>query len=395
MVLSPALGGIVIGHEVARALGVRAMFAERQDGALMLRRGFMLAETDRVLVVEDVAHDRRIDARDDAGGAGGGRTRRRRRVDRRSQRRPRSLRRAVSIAGLASTLPTYEPEPARLCAQGLPVVKPGSRPGRVSRTFKLTLAYDGTDFVGWQRQASGVSIQGLLEDALSELDGRAVTVTGAGRTDAGVHARGQVASVGARTRRSTPRRVVRAVNIAPAGFGPHPRRVAVPATTSTRASTRDSKTYRYRIWNAEVMSPFERSYAWHVPMALDVAAMADAAARARAARTTSRRFKGPAATRRRPSATVMRSSVERDAGSPLDRLRSRRRRFPPAHGPEHRRHAGRGRARAMSRRLDGRRARLARSRGSRSDRPGAGPVSDGGRLRRVATGRSRAPSSVG
>src|SRR5213592_32273 len=54
VVLSPALGGVVIGQEVGRALGVRAMFAARQDGALALRRGFTLAETDRVLVVEDV-----------------------------------------------------------------------------------------------------------------------------------------------------------------------------------------------------------------------------------------------------------------------------------------------------------------------------------------------------
>src|SRR4051812_13520450 len=61
-------------------------------------------------------------------------------------------------------------------------------------TFKLTLAYDGTGFVGWQRQASGTSIQGLLEDALCALDERPVTVAGAGRTDAGVHALGQVAS---------------------------------------------------------------------------------------------------------------------------------------------------------------------------------------------------------
>src|SRR6266849_6083193 len=51
VVLSPALGGVVIGHEVARALGVRALFAERQDGVLVLRRGFVLAENDRVLVV--------------------------------------------------------------------------------------------------------------------------------------------------------------------------------------------------------------------------------------------------------------------------------------------------------------------------------------------------------
>src|SRR5947199_879445 len=54
IVLSPALGGVVIGQEVARALGVRAIFAERQDGVLTLRRGFMIAETDRLLVVEDV-----------------------------------------------------------------------------------------------------------------------------------------------------------------------------------------------------------------------------------------------------------------------------------------------------------------------------------------------------
>ena len=60
--------------------------------------------------------------------------------------------------------------------------------------FKITLAYDGTDFVGWQRQAAGASIQGLLEEALRELDQRDVTVTGAGRTDAGVHALGQVAA---------------------------------------------------------------------------------------------------------------------------------------------------------------------------------------------------------
>lgn len=63
----------------------------------------------------------------------------------------------------------------------------------MSRTFKLTIAYDGTDFIGWQRQATGTSIQGLLEEALSELDARPVTVTGAGRTDAGVHALAQVA----------------------------------------------------------------------------------------------------------------------------------------------------------------------------------------------------------
>src|SRR5262245_5245274 len=61
-------------------------------------------------------------------------------------------------------------------------------------TFRITLAYDGTNYVGWQRQAAGTSIQGLIEEALAALDDRRVAVIGAGRTDAGVHALGQVAS---------------------------------------------------------------------------------------------------------------------------------------------------------------------------------------------------------
>src|SRR2546430_9654688 len=77
VVLSPALGGVVIGHEVARALGVRAIFAERQDGGLTLRRGFIVGETDRVLVVEDVLTTRgspreTMQVARAAGGGGGG-----------------------------------------------------------------------------------------------------------------------------------------------------------------------------------------------------------------------------------------------------------------------------------------------------------------------------------
>src|SRR5436190_11975530 len=63
------------------------------------------------------------------------------------------------------------------------------------RNLKITLQYDGTNYVGWQRQASGTSIQGLLEDALEPIAGTRLTVHGAGRTDAGVHALAQVASV--------------------------------------------------------------------------------------------------------------------------------------------------------------------------------------------------------
>ena len=80
------------------------------------------------------------------------------------------------------------------------------------RTLKLTLAYDGTRFVGWQRQAEGESVQGLLEDALARFEGAPVTVHGAGRTDAGVHALGQVASVARHVRARRRRRSPRALN---------------------------------------------------------------------------------------------------------------------------------------------------------------------------------------
>jgi tRNA pseudouridine38-40 synthase len=142
--------------------------------------------------------------------------------------------------------------------------------------FKLTIAYDGTGFVGWQRQASGTSIQGLLEDALRELDGRPVDVAGAGRTDAGVHALGQVASVSLE-RPIDSRTLMRAVN---ARLPPSVRIVDAtdaPPGFHARFDAR-SKVYRYRIWNHAVMSPFERAYAWHVPAPrLDVPAMKAAA----------------------------------------------------------------------------------------------------------------------
>jgi orotate phosphoribosyltransferase len=128
LVLSPALGGIVIGHEVARALGVRALFAERQDGGLALRRGFVIGETDRVLVIEDVlttggSTRETMQVAIAAGGqvVGAGAI-----VDRGGKMRPRF---DVPFAALLEIdIPTYEPNACPLCAQGLPVVKPGSRP---------------------------------------------------------------------------------------------------------------------------------------------------------------------------------------------------------------------------------------------------------------------------
>ena len=127
VVLSPALGGIVIGHEVGRALGVRALFAERQEGILTLRRGFVLADNDRVLVVEDVLTT-------------GGSTRETMQVARAAgaqvvgvgsivDRSGGTLSFDVPFASLLSmSVPAYEPDKCPLCAKGLAVVKPGSRP---------------------------------------------------------------------------------------------------------------------------------------------------------------------------------------------------------------------------------------------------------------------------
>jgi tRNA pseudouridine38-40 synthase len=142
-------------------------------------------------------------------------------------------------------------------------------------TFRITVAYDGTDYVGWQRQSNGVSIQALIEDALRELDGRDVAVAGAGRTDAGVHALGQVAGF-TLAREIEPDALVRALN---AHLPPAIRvfdAVEAPPAFHPRFGAR-VKTYRYQLWNADILSPFERGRAWHVPGPLDVKAMHAAA----------------------------------------------------------------------------------------------------------------------
>ena len=142
-------------------------------------------------------------------------------------------------------------------------------------SFKIIVSYDGGPFVGWQRQAAGTSVQGLIEDALRELDDRDVTVNGAGRTDAGVHAIGQVASF-TLVRDTSADVIVRSLN---AKLPPEVRvRSAeeVPASFHARFNA-TSKSYRYRLWNADVVNPFERAYAWHVFGTLDAAAMTEAA----------------------------------------------------------------------------------------------------------------------
>ena len=145
------------------------------------------------------------------------------------------------------------------------------------RTLKITLAYDGTRFVGWQRQADGESIQGLLEDALAKFEGGPVTAHGAGRTDAGVHAVGQVASARVAFTHD-PGTLTRALN---AHLPPEIRVLAVEDADErfhARFSA-TSKTYRYQIRNTQVGDPFDRLFVWHLPEPLSLEVMTRAAAR--------------------------------------------------------------------------------------------------------------------
>lgn len=139
------------------------------------------------------------------------------------------------------------------------------------RTFKLTLQYDGTNYVGWQRQDSGMSIQMLLEDAIAPIERSRVTVHGAGRTDAGVHALAQVASV-------TLAASIDPVTLARALNAELPRDVRVLAVEDAAPGfharfSATGKVYEYRIVNAPIVSPFIQRYVWHVAPPLDIDVM--------------------------------------------------------------------------------------------------------------------------
>lgn len=140
--------------------------------------------------------------------------------------------------------------------------------------LKLTVAYDGTDFAGWQVQPQRRTVQGAIEEAWREITGEDVRLTASGRTDAGVHAEGQV--VGLETATKIPPEKLRAalnaklsqdvvvqlVEPAPAGFH------------ATHDALR--KTYRYQIHNSRVRPLFDRQYVWHYPAAqLDERAMGE------------------------------------------------------------------------------------------------------------------------
>jgi tRNA pseudouridine38-40 synthase len=144
-----------------------------------------------------------------------------------------------------------------------------------ARNWKLTLAYDGTDFHGWQVQPEGATVQGTLADAIERVTGERVLPQGSGRTDAGVHARGQVASFvleapipAENLQRAVNRTLPETVRVL--------RSEVVPAEFHARHSVA-AKTYEYRIYRGEICPPWLARFAWALNWPLDAERMRAAA----------------------------------------------------------------------------------------------------------------------
>ena len=136
------------------------------------------------------------------------------------------------------------------------------------RTLKLTIAYDGTNYAGWQRQANALGIQQVLEEEIDTIVGAHNPLNAAGRTDAGVHAAAQVASVTIDHPISTDD-LLRALNARLKGGEIRIRSIEeMPGRWDARIYAK-GKTYRYAIWNGGQPSPFLRHVLWHVPQPLD------------------------------------------------------------------------------------------------------------------------------
>lgn len=145
------------------------------------------------------------------------------------------------------------------------------------RTLKLTIAYDGTNYAGWQRQANALGIQQVLEDEITAITGTHRPLNAAGRTDAGVHAAAQVASITVDHEISC-EDLQRALNARLKAGDIRIRSIEeMPDRWDARIFA-TSKIYRYAIWNGPQPSPFIRHVVWHVPYRLDLDRMQRAAA---------------------------------------------------------------------------------------------------------------------
>lgn len=138
----------------------------------------------------------------------------------------------------------------------------------IERNLCLTVAYDGTAYHGFQRQANALSIQQILEERLESLFGHPVTVHGASRTDAGVHAYGQVVTCKTTSPIPVSRIAFAAQGVLPPDISIR-KAIVVPADFHARISA-TSKIYHYRIANHVLPDPFLRRYAWHIRRELNI-----------------------------------------------------------------------------------------------------------------------------
>ena len=175
--------------------------------------------------------------------------------------------------------------------------------------YKLVIEYDGAPFVGWQVQDNGLSVQGVLTAAIAAFSGESVAVQGAGRTDAGVHARGQVAHIDFAKEWDTDT-VRDAIN---AHLRPHPVAVLsaeiVPADFDARFSA-VKRHYLYRIVNRRADLALDRRRAWKIARPLDAAVMHDAAQRL-VGRHDFTTFRAAECQAKSPVKTLERLAVER------------------------------------------------------------------------------------
>lgn len=176
--------------------------------------------------------------------------------------------------------------------------------------FRLTIEYDGSPFMGWQRQHHGPSVQGAIEAAIVRITGEAATVAGCGRTDAGVHAEGQVAHTDIE-RPIEPFRLMEALNahLRPAPIAIVDCVVATPGFHARFDCT--GRAYRYRIVNRRAQLVLDRGRAWQVAVPLDATAM-HVAAQALVGRHDFTTFRSVRCQARSPVKTLDRLDVARD-----------------------------------------------------------------------------------
>ena len=218
------------------------------------------------------------------------------------------------------------------------------------QTVKLTIAYDGSDFHGWQLQPGLPTIQGALHDAIRQITQEPITIHGASRTDAGVHALGQVAHFKTHSTLDA-QEIQRGLN----ALLPPTIRIVAAQEVGQDFHARwlaQGKTYRYRIYRGEVLPPFDHRRAFHYPWPLDEAAMS-AAARAFEGQHDFSSFAASTGSEeddkdRDMQRLIHSSEIIREPAPRRNRLRRPRPFLPSLHGQKNRRHPDRSRQRPPS-----------------------------------------------